>query len=257
MPLSSPQSARWGRHPYLVTVLIFSAIVTTTVVALPKLSTAQSGGYSSTSSWYQPRMTAFCQSLQSLCQQEQSIDRQLRDLASRNNIGDTPTHVAACAWQQRYCPTGTAGGSCPIDGQVCGTNGETLPNVCEAIRRGIQIVSRGACSDTVGSCPDTGSCRFLGCPSGSSCSGYPDYRCRPASCGVGFPPQTPPAPTTTSCDCGSTYQPVCGYDGRTYQNECQAMCNNVYVFWPNACGANGKPVQDAPLLNDLYGSASS
>lgn len=113
---------------------------------------------------------------------------------------------------------------------VCGCDGVTYSNACEANRAGTSVASEGECQDNGGG-RDCGGIQGLSCAAGEFCNYAPD-----ALCGA--------ADQTGTCDvipeiCTFELNPVCGCDDETYGNACLANAAGVSVAHEGACENDG------------------
>jgi hypothetical protein len=116
--------------------------------------------------------------------------------------------------------------SCPgLSDTVCGCDGKTYANPCEASAARQSVASAGACAVSCGG-PDKATCS-----SGTYCK-YAD-----GSCGAGAAIGT--CTTIPSTCAGATPSPVCGCDGKTYDSACAAQAAGISVSATGACACGG------------------
>jgi len=137
---------------------------------------------------------------------------------------------------------------------VCGCDGKTYSNSCKAKISGVQKWEPGACSD---GCIDKTKISKRGCPENwepvCGCDGVTyGNKCAAEVAGVqrwerGECPKTDTTkpercvdPTKVSMrPCPGEYDPVCGCNNKTYNNQCSAEVQGVLRWEPGACDGKG------------------
>ncbi len=127
--------------------------------------------------------------------------------------GPDPQRPGACVPRPQFCPQ--------IFDPVCGCDGVTYGNDCERRGAGVSKAHDGPCGEICGGfagipCPDPEQfCRFapgtcLVADNAGSCVGVPRF-------------------------CIAIFDPVCGCDGETYGNECEALRARVQIDHSGDC----------------------
>jgi hypothetical protein len=159
--------------------------------------------------------------------------------------------AGAVCGKDEYCdfPSGAACGAGDVTGvckpaptvcddvhdPVCGCDGETYANACEANGKGVSVAHTGECKPGGGPKPGKacGGLTGLTCADDQYCNFPPD-----AACGAG---DVTGLCTPTPKVCDDIYSPVCGCDGETYANACEANGKGVSVAREGECQPEGGP----------------
>jgi hypothetical protein len=113
---------------------------------------------------------------------------------------------------------------CDCDGvlaPVCGDDGKTYVNVCEARCAGAEVASHGRCERA-----NCGGAHGVACGEGELCETRPG--CDAMAAGICIEiPET----------CTDEWAPVCGCDGTTYSNDCDRRAAGVAIDFRGSCEA--------------------
>lgn len=110
---------------------------------------------------------------------------------------------------------------------VCGCDGKTYSSDCAAAAAGVSVAMKGECNTQPQPTGDCGGLKGLTCSKGEYCRFAPDSKCGAAD-QLGVCTAVPKA-------CGKLDSIVCGCNGKSYENECEAALAGTSVAYSGTC----------------------
>lgn len=162
--------------------------------------------------------------------------------AACGSRGSQPCPNGSFCYRDGNCGEADQGGTCVVPpsacskdlAPVCGCDGRTYGNACEAQRAGVSARASGNCPGVVdaggsdgGEGAPCGGFAGLACERGLFCL-EPAGQCLTVADGMGTCASRPGV-------CPSNFAPVCGCDRVTYPNECVARAAGQSVARTGAC----------------------
>jgi hypothetical protein len=116
---------------------------------------------------------------------------------------------------------------------VCGCDGTVFGNACEAERAGDPVAQVGSCGGAAGEGEKCGGLFAKGCLKGLFCSFTEQQNC-------GFGDQEGVCARHLGFFCPALFQPVCGCNGETFGNSCEAEVQGQSIRHDGSCARTSR-----------------